>query len=194
MLLSVAMVRHDPAMRRLAIVIPLLVLMAGCGSSSSTTTPSSTSTSTSTRTSTSSAAAPPASTGTSTGSTRSGGGALTLSETEFKITPKNGAVASTGTIAITVKNNGKIVHALAVQTPTGVVKTGNIAPGATATLAVDLSKAGTYTFYCPIDHHRQLGMVGTLTVGGPSSGGAAAGGAGSGTTTSAPSSGGAPAY
>jgi hypothetical protein len=32
-------------------------------------------------------------------------------------------------------------------------------------------KAGSYTMYCPIDHHKQMGMTGKLTVGGSSSGG-----------------------
>ena len=39
-----------------------------------------------------------------------------------------------------------------------------IAPGATATLTVDLTKTGHYTFYCPIPGHRAAGMVGVLTV------------------------------
>jgi uncharacterized cupredoxin-like copper-binding protein len=133
-------------------------------------------------------------------STGAPSGGLTLSETEFKITPKNPAVASAGNVAITVHNNGKITHALAVQTPSGVVKTGPIAPGQSATLTVDLSTAGTYTFYCPIDGHRTLGMVGALKVaGGGSSAGSASGGAASGgagvpttTTTSTSPSGGSP--
>jgi uncharacterized cupredoxin-like copper-binding protein len=175
-------------MRRLAIVAPLVVLLAGCGSSASTSTSTTT-------------APPAAASSTSTSSSIAAGapaGSLTLSETEFKITPKTDTVASAGKVTITVKNNGKIVHALAVQTPAGVVKTGNIAPGATATLTVDLAKAGSYTFYCPIDGHRGLGMVGTLTVGGgggsASSGGASAASSSSTTTTSTASSGGAPAY
>ena len=50
----------------------------------------------------------------------------------------------------------------AVQTPSGIVKTGAIAPGASATLTVDAAKAGSYTFFCPIPGHRQAGMQGTL--------------------------------
>ena len=97
----------------------------------------------------------------------SGGGAaqLTLSESEFKITPASPNVAHTGTITITVKNTGAVTHALAVQTPSGVVKTGAIAPGASATLKVDAATAGKYTFFCPIPGHRQAGMQGVLVVG-----------------------------
>jgi hypothetical protein len=99
-------------------------------------------------------------------------------------------------VTITVHNSGKITHALAVQTPSGVVKTRPIPAGESAILAVDFSKAGSYTFYCPIDHHRMLGMVGTLKVaGGGASGGSASGGAGlptTTTTTSTSPSGGSP--
>ena len=55
-------------------------------------------------------------------------------------------------------------------------KTGDVAPGSTATLRVNLSKDGSYEIYCPIDGHRGQGMVGTLAVGsGSSSGGMTAG-------------------
>lgn len=112
-----------------------------------------------------------------------GGGQLTLSESEFKISPASPAVAHTGTVTVTVKNTGSVTHALTVQTPSGPVSTGNIAPGASATLKVDATKAGKYTFFCPIPGHRQAGMQGVLVVG--SGSGGAAGGA-----TNASSSGG----
>jgi plastocyanin len=134
--------------------------LAGCGSSSSTSTSS----------------------GTTAAKASTSGGSLSVSETEFKITPKDASVPSTGTIAITAHNNGKIIHALAVRTPSGVVRTPPIQPGGSAILTVSLTKAGSYRLFCPIDHHAQLGMVGTLTVGGAAAGGA--GTAGTTTTTS----------
>jgi len=94
--------------------------------------------------------------------------ALTLSETEFKITPSHPTVPAAGPVTITVRNDGKVTHALSVQTPSGVVSTGRIAPGASATLKLDLSKPGSYVFFCPIDGHRMLGMQGTLVSGGSS--------------------------
>jgi uncharacterized cupredoxin-like copper-binding protein len=87
-------------------------------------------------------------------------------------------------VTFDVTNNGSITHALAVQGPGGLVKTASIDPGKSATLTVDFTKTGTYTFYCPVDNHRMLGMVGTITVG-SGSGGASAGG-----STSTSSSGG----
>ena len=159
-------------MRRISLLAPFAVaaLIAGCGSSSSS--------SSSATTSTSSAAAAPAS---------GAGGQVSLSETEFKITPDGPAVPKTGTITITVRNNGQITHALAVQTPSGIAHTAHIAPGATATLTVNVSKPGKYTFYCPIANHRMLGMQGTLTVGG--GGGSSASATGAATHSSSASNG-----
>lgn len=163
-------------MRRLTLLVPiaLVSLLAGCGSSSSSS--SSSAPATSSSSSSSSAAAPSGGTG----------GKLTLSETEFKIAPASPTVAKTGKITITVKNSGAITHALAVQTPSGLVKTGPIAAGATATLTVNAAKAGKYTFYCPIGNHRMLGMQGTLVVGSGAS--ASSGSTGSATPASTGSS------
>jgi uncharacterized cupredoxin-like copper-binding protein len=148
--------------RRLTIIVSfaLAAIAAGCGSSSSS--------------SSSNAAAGAPSGG--------GGGQLTLDESEFKITPANPRVAGTGTITITVKNGGAVTHALSVQTPSGTVSTGNIAVGASATVKVDATKAGKYTFFCPIPGHRQAGMQGALVVG--SAGGGS--GSSSGATTQKP--------
>jgi uncharacterized cupredoxin-like copper-binding protein len=133
-------------MRRRATIASFVLAMAmvvGCGSSSSG--------------SSKNAAA--------TQSSGGGGNGLTLSESEFKITPASATVAKTGTITITVKNSGAITHALSVQTPSGTVSTGNIAPGASAKLTVKATKPGKYTFFCPIPGHRQAGMQGVLVVG-----------------------------
>ncbi len=140
-------------MKRFTILAPFVIAaaIAGCGGSSS----SSTSAAAASSSSSAGAAAAPS----------GGGGSLTLSESEFKIDPASAKVAKTGEITITVKNMGAVTHALTVQTPSGPVHTGNIAPGAAATLKVNISKPGTYTFFCPIPGHEQAGMKGTLVVG-----------------------------
>jgi len=180
-------------MRRFAQIAPFIVaaLVAGCGSSSSSSTavssaaPAGAGGSSSSASSSSSAA--PAAGG--------AGSKLTLSEAEFKIVPASPVVAHPGTITITVKNTGTITHALAVQTPSGVERTGDIAPGQSATLKVAIAKDGRYTFYCPIDSHQMLGMVGTLVVGASSAtGGAAAGGSSATSSSSSSSSGGVYGY
>ena len=150
-------------MLRISLLAPfaVAVLIAGCGSSSST---SSAAPSSAAAAKTTSSAAAPAS---------GAGGHVSLSETEFKITPAGPAVMKTETVTITMRNSGQITHALAVQTPAGIVRTADIAPGATGTLKVNVSKPGKYTFYCPIANHRMLGMQGTLTVAGGAGGGAA---------------------
>jgi len=138
-------------MKRLAALAPFVIaaVVAGCGSSSS-----SSSASSSTVSAASSAAAAPS----------GGGGGLTLNESEFKITPAGPKVPHTGEITITVKNVGAVTHALTVNTSSGPVSTGSIAPGKTATLKVNISKAGTYKFFCPIPGHEAAGMKGSLVV------------------------------
>lgn len=44
------------------------------------------------------------------------------------------------------------------------VKAGPIMAGKTASVTFTANKAGTYEFYCDIDHHRQKGQKGTLIV------------------------------
>jgi plastocyanin len=129
--------------------IAFAAALAGCGSSSSSASSAS-----------SSSPAPAASSSSGT----QGGGTLTLSEKEFKILPAAPTLGHTGKVTITVKNTGAITHALTIDTPSGAVSTSNIAPGATATLTVNLTKSGHYTFFCPIPGHRQAGMVGALIV------------------------------
>jgi plastocyanin len=150
--------------KRIAPVLAV-ALLAGCGSSKSSST----------------SALSPSATG--------GSGAIAVSESEFKLTPPTDSVKA-GTTTIKITNNGTITHAFAVQTGTGVVRTAPIAPRTSATLTVHLAKPGSYTFFCPIDSHRKLGMVGTLSVG---TGGATSGAAAT-TSTSSSSGGGSGGY
>jgi uncharacterized cupredoxin-like copper-binding protein len=107
--------------------------------------------------------------GASTGAT-SGAGAVKLSETEFKIDPANPAVKKAGKVTFNVTNDGQVVHALEVEGPNDEEETGSIQPGESATLSVDLGKAGTYEMYCPIGNHKAMGMKGTVVVAGGGSG------------------------
>jgi uncharacterized cupredoxin-like copper-binding protein len=131
-------------MRSLAVLAPLAVALplVGCGSSSSN-----------------------SSGGSSSGSSASG--AVTVNESEFKLDPQNATVkANGGSVTITVKNGGSIVHALSIEKagPGGQdLKTASIQPGSSTTLKATL-KPGTYEWYCPIDHHKQMGMDGKITI------------------------------
>jgi uncharacterized cupredoxin-like copper-binding protein len=131
-------------MRGMVILVPLALLLSACGGSSTT----------------------------------SGGGGqvlrtLQISEREFSLTPGNFTVSKPGAYEFKVTNNGTTTHAFEVEGNGVEEKTGDIEPGASATLRVELSKDGSYEIYCPIDGHRQQGMEGKLTVGiGGASGGA----------------------
>src|SRR5205814_350882 len=121
----------------------------------------------------------------STPSTSGGGGStVNLSETEFKIDPASTSVSKTGKVTFKIKNNGQITHAFNVE-GAGIkeTKTPSIAPGQSATVTVDDTKAGSLEFYCPIDGHKAQGMKGELKVGsggGGSSSSSKSGGGGGG--------------
>jgi uncharacterized cupredoxin-like copper-binding protein len=91
-----------------------------------------------------------------------GGGAVTISETEFKLTPKD-ATTKAGKVTIDAKNDGQTVHNLEVEGQGVEKKTADLQPGDSAKLSLDL-KPGKYEMYCAIPGHRTSGMEGTLTV------------------------------
>ena len=141
--------------RLLAVVIgPLAVgvLMAGCGGSNS---------------SSSSAPAKVKSTATQAKANNAAGNSSTLS---LSADPSgalkfNKKVLSTksGAVTINMSNPSSVPHGIAVE-GNGVDKDGQtVTSGGTSTVSVTL-KPGKYTFYCPVDSHKQQGMQGTLTV------------------------------
>ncbi len=134
-----------------ALVSSGALAVAGCGGGSKKSASSPASTPAPDPTTTS--AAPPAA---------AGAASLTIGETEYKLTPSQGN-AKAGSVTITAKNSGAIVHSLEVQGNGVTQKTGNIQAGSSATLKVNL-KPGTYQMFCPIDGHRALGMKGTIVV------------------------------
>jgi plastocyanin len=76
---------------------------------------------------------------------------------------KKSLSASAGNVTITMDNPSPVAHAIAV-TGNGINKSGStVQMGGKSTVTVAL-KPGKYTFYCPVDGHRQAGMQGTLTV------------------------------
>jgi plastocyanin len=132
-------------MRRLFVLLPLSLLLAACGGTAGT--------------SSSSAGGPVLQT-------------IQIAEKEYSLTPSKITVAKTGTYELKATNDGTITHALEIEGNGVEEKTGDVAPGSTVTLRVNLSKDGSYEIYCPIDGHRGQGMAGTLAVGnGSSSGG-----------------------
>jgi plastocyanin len=149
---------------------PLLVALAvgafaaaGCGSSNDNSSSSDTG-----------ASAPPSSASTEstpstdTSSSSSGGGGgetlkLSADPSGALKFDKSTLSAKAGTVTINMDNPSSVPHAVAVE-GNGVDKDGQtVTSGGKSTVSVDL-KPGKYTFYCPVDGHRQAGMEGTLTV------------------------------
>lgn len=95
----------------------------------------------------------------------SGGGVVVdVALGEFTIEPSAIAVEP-GSYTFHVVNDGGTVHALEIEGPDGEVETGDLGPGESADLAVDLSDDGEFEMYCPVGDHRDRGMEGTITVG-----------------------------
>jgi uncharacterized cupredoxin-like copper-binding protein len=87
---------------------------------------------------------------------------VAIAATEFKFTPSQVTVKA-GKTTFDLRNAGGAPHALEIS-GNGVEKsTQPIQGGGKAQLTVDL-KPGKYEMYCPVDNHKAMGMVGTLTV------------------------------
>lgn len=71
--------------------------------------------------------------------------------------------APAGEISVELTAESGVNHTFVVETPDGDVTVAAADAGATDTGAITL-EAGTYTFYCDVDAHREAGMEGTLTV------------------------------
>jgi uncharacterized cupredoxin-like copper-binding protein len=99
----------------------------------------------------------------------SGGQTVDVTATDFHFGPP-ALTAEAGTTTFKLTNNGQTSHALTIE-GNGIEETSDtISPGDSTELTVDLAE-GEYEIYCPVDGHKDMGMVGTLTVG--SGGGAA---------------------
>jgi uncharacterized cupredoxin-like copper-binding protein len=89
---------------------------------------------------------------------------ISLADMEADEEPLTVSVPSPGTYTFRVTNDADIVHSLEVEGHGIEAVTGDIQPGATATLEVELPEAGEYDLYCPIANHKQVGMDGSVMV------------------------------
>ena len=150
--------------RKLLPLLPLILLAAGCGGSSG-----------------GSGAAGRATTLAPVGSNAAPIKTVTIDESEFKLQPASVNLAQTGAYILRGVNKGTVSHAIAIE-GNGLDEDGPIVgPGKVSVLRVTITKKGTYQIYCPVDGHKDMGMKGTLTVGGAGSTG---GGTGTSTGTS----------
>jgi uncharacterized cupredoxin-like copper-binding protein len=92
----------------------------------------------------------------------SSSGAVNVTLSEFMISPATINVAA-GHVTFNVTNSGKYPHNFGVMVNGTDMKTANLNPGDSATLAVDLT-AGTYNTLCDIPTHKDKGMAGTIVV------------------------------
>src|SRR4051812_10312743 len=76
---------------------------------------------------------------------------------------KSALSAKPGKVTIVMKNPSALPHDVAIEGHGVDVKGKTVSEGGTSTVTARL-KAGTYTFYCSVDSHRQAGMEGRLTV------------------------------
>lgn len=69
-------------------------------------------------------------------------------------------------LRITLINHGDTEHNIEFELPDGEEELeNNVQPGEQASLEFQApEEAGTYTFYCPVDDHRERGMTGQLIV------------------------------
>jgi uncharacterized cupredoxin-like copper-binding protein len=95
---------------------------------------------------------------------------VTVGETEYKLALSTDSFTA-GPYTFTAVNNGKIVHALEIDGPGVHAVTGDIEPGQSASVSVQL-EPGKYDVFCPIPGHKALGMNAEITVTAGSGGGA----------------------
>ncbi len=131
----------------LASIAAMALLAAGCGSSSSGSSAPATSPQAVTETT--------GGVSTTLDLTADPGGALTFDKTALE--------APAGQVAIQMTNDSSIDHNIAIEGNGTDVQGAVVKDGGTSSVSADLA-AGTYTFYCSVDGHREAGMVGTLTV------------------------------
>ena len=90
---------------------------------------------------------------------------VTIILKDFTLTPETVKLPKTGTYTFELHNEGAQVHNLEIE-GNGLEKKGtNIGFGEKETFSATFTKAGTYEMYCPVDGHKALGMKGTITVG-----------------------------
>ncbi|MGB3329780.1 MAG: PQQ-binding-like beta-propeller repeat protein [Thermomicrobiales bacterium] len=90
------------------------------------------------------------------------GSAVTVHAIDLGYNPTSLSIAADTDVTITLVNDGVLQHDLAIEGTEFTTKL--LGGGESAELVVNLP-AGTYTYYCTVEGHRQAGMQGMLTVG-----------------------------
>ena len=102
--------------------------------------------------------------GETSGGSGGGGSEIAISASEGISYDETEVSAAAGSDTITFENGSGIPHDVVVEDEGGnEVASTDVIPSGSAEATADL-EAGTYTFYCSVDSHRDQGMEGTLTV------------------------------
>lgn len=86
---------------------------------------------------------------------------VTMEAGNYYFAPKTITAKQGDTIKITLTGKG-MMHNFVID-ELGV-KSSSVQPGNSTTITFTASKKGTFTYYCSIGSHRQLGQEGTLTI------------------------------
>jgi plastocyanin len=90
---------------------------------------------------------------------------FTVTLDEYTIRPQELHVPSGKQLTVTVRNDGRLAHTFRIRGRTrNVLALTAIKPGETKTKSFKLGP-GTYTMYCILANHEELGMNGKLAVG-----------------------------
>jgi plastocyanin len=93
---------------------------------------------------------------------------VTITETEFKLSPATITVPLNTPVSFTVKNAGTIPHNFQVELPSQnfdkKLFDTDLNPGETKTASFTFTTAGPWQMYCPVDNHEGMGMSGTVMV------------------------------
>jgi plastocyanin len=91
---------------------------------------------------------------------------FTVTLDDYLIRPQRIQVPKGTELTVTVHNRGRLGHTLRIRSVNhNVLKITTIPPGGTTTSHAFKPAAGTYTMYCALSNHEELGMSGTLIVG-----------------------------
>jgi plastocyanin len=92
-------------------------------------------------------------------------GNISVTLEDYLIRPQSIRVPAGGTVTATVTNRGRLGHTFRIRGENhNVLAITTIQPGETKSRTRRLAK-GTYTMYCVLANHEELGMYGTLVVG-----------------------------
>jgi manganese oxidase len=91
-----------------------------------------------------------------------GGAVVTVGLSEFKIDPSTIQVPVGKGFTFNITNHGTVPHSFAVDVGGKVYDSGQIQSGASGSLALPSLTAGSYSAYCSVPGHKDLGMTGTV--------------------------------